>query len=71
MEPQRRSDVKKKAANKDRRITPTFMVRLRRVYHEAITAATKRTRRTMTAEIEVALEKHLAEMGLWPPGGEK
>ncbi len=39
----------------------------------ALELAIKRTRRTLTAEVEVALEEHLKTMGLWPlpPGGQE
>jgi predicted transcriptional regulator len=32
---------------------------------------TEKTRRTATAELEIALEAHLAAEGLWPPTEEK
>lgn len=30
----------------------------------------RRNRRTLTAEVSIALENHLAAAGLWPPEGE-
>jgi hypothetical protein len=33
----------------------------------AIEEAAERNRRSLTAELEIALEKHLKELGLWPP----
>lgn len=34
---------------------------------EALDALAARTRRLITTEVVMALEKHLAEAGLWPP----
>ena len=34
---------------------------------DAIDRLTEETRRTATAEFEIALEKHLKEHNLWPP----
>jgi len=50
--------------NPDRH-TSTYMVRLPEVYRERFRALTKRTRRTMTTEIKMALEEYLAKQGLW------
>lgn len=38
---------------------------------EALDRLAKRNRRLLTTEVEIALEKHLADEGLWPPRGEK
>ncbi len=34
---------------------------------DALDALTEKTRRSLTAEIEIALEEHLRKEGLWPP----
>lgn len=34
---------------------------------DAIDKATKHTRHSLTTEVEIALEKHLKELGFWPP----
>jgi hypothetical protein len=34
--------------------------------HEALETLSERNRRSMSAELIIALEKHLAEAGLWP-----
>ena len=44
-----------------------FMVRLPEVYRQQLKKLRETTRRPMTTEIQIALEKHLAESGLWPP----
>jgi len=41
--------------------------RLNSALMAALEVLCERNRRTKTAEIEMALEKHLAEAGLWPP----
>ena len=37
------------------------------VLRDAIEALAERSRRTLTMEVSIALEKHLKEAGLWPP----
>jgi hypothetical protein len=44
-----------------------FMVRLPEVYREQLRLLRPKTRRTMTEEIKMAIEKHLEAEGLWPP----
>lgn len=34
---------------------------------DALDAATKTQRRPLTTEVIIALEEHLAKLGLWPP----
>jgi hypothetical protein len=47
-----------------------FNLRLGKRYHGPLVELAARNRRTMTAEVELALERHLQEQGLWPPPGE-
>lgn len=44
-----------------------FLVRLPDVYKEQLDVLRQETRRPYTEEVKLALEKHLAEKGLWPP----
>jgi hypothetical protein len=48
-----------------------FMTRLPEVYRTQLRKLRARTRRPMTAEIQIALEEHLAKEGLWPPEAEE
>jgi hypothetical protein len=50
---------------------PCFNLRLGRTYHEPLRELARRNRRTMTAEVELALEERLAAEGLWPPAEPK
>lgn len=47
--------------------TSGFMVRLPEVYRQQLQTLRARTRRTMTAEVQLALEAYLGKEGLWPP----
>jgi hypothetical protein len=53
--------------NKDRHINPSLGLRFRGELVVRFRQLAKRNRRTLTAEMEIALEKHLQEAGLWPP----
>lgn len=44
-----------------------FMVRLPNAYREAMAALRAKSRRTITMEIRVALDKHLQAEGIEPP----
>lgn len=45
----------------------SFMIRLPEPFRTQLRLLTARTRRTITAEVQLMLEKRLAEHGLWPP----
>jgi hypothetical protein len=44
-----------------------WMIRLPEIYREQLRTLFQQMRRPMTTEVQIALEKHLAEFGLWPP----
>jgi hypothetical protein len=54
---------KKQTSEGDR--PPRWMVGLPPVYREKFEALRKRNRRTILAEVTLALEAHLREAGLW------
>ena len=56
----------KKQSGEDRHASG-FMVRLPEVFRSQLQLLCAQTRRTMTTEIQIALEEHLAKSGLWPP----
>jgi hypothetical protein len=58
---------KKKAAGEADRHRSPFMIRLPPIYQEQLRKLRAITRRPMTTEVQIALEKHLAENKLWPP----
>ncbi len=59
--------AKNKKQNGRDRHASGFMVRLPEVYRTQLHQLCAQTRRTMTTEIQIALEEHLAKSGLWPP----
>jgi hypothetical protein len=59
--------AKNKKQNGGDRHASSFMVRLPEAYRTQLQQLCAQTRRTMTTEIEIALEEHLAKSGLWPP----
>lgn len=63
----KKKHAEEKPRTNDRRVTPFFVVRLRAAYRKGVEALAKENRRTMTTEVEVALEEYLAKRGLWPP----
>jgi hypothetical protein len=58
--------AKKKPADVDRHRSG-FMLRLPEVYRVQLRKLRAQTRRPMTTDIQIALEKYLAEFQLWPP----
>lgn len=50
-----------------KRAVHAFQLRLAETLHQQLLKALAQTRRLKNAEIEIALEKHLEGMGLWPP----
>jgi predicted DNA-binding protein len=48
----------------------SFMIRLPEQFRELLSRAKAKTRRATTTEVQIALEKHLAELDLWPPTGQ-
>ncbi len=44
----------------------SFQVRLPVALHKQLLIALSRSRRTQNAEVQIAIEKHLETMGLWP-----
>lgn len=59
--------AKKKVEKKDRHAS-NFMVRLPVEYRPPLEQLKKKTRRTITVEVQLALDKHLKDEGLTPPG---
>lgn len=57
----------KKKAKKDAHKSG-FMVRLPEQYRPPLEQLKKKTRRTITVEVQLALDKHLKDEGLTPPG---
>jgi hypothetical protein len=59
--------AKNKKQNGGDRHTSGFMVRLPEAFRTQLQQMCAQTRRTMTVEIQIALEEYLAKSGLWPP----
>jgi hypothetical protein len=58
---------RKDGGRKPRRAGVPLNVWLPRELRKALDALLVRTRRPLTTEVVIALEKHLEEAGLWPP----
>ena len=43
-----------------------FQVRIPKTLHKQLLAALSQTRRTQNSEVQIAIEKHLESLGLWP-----
>jgi hypothetical protein len=48
-----------------------FLVRLPGLFRPPLAKLRERHRRAITVEVQIALEKHLAAEGVWPPDGGK
>lgn len=48
-----------------------FQVRIPVSLNEALEASMSKNRRLKGTEVQIALEKHLTEQGLWPPPAEE
>ncbi len=57
---------KKPPKGKDRHASG-FMIRFPEAYREAMNKLKAKTRRTITVEAQIALDKHLKENGIEPP----
>lgn len=44
-----------------------FMVRLPAIYRELLNQVRLKSRRTITVEVQIALDKHLKDEGIQPP----
>ena len=62
---------RKDAGRRPQRTGVPLNVWLPRGLREALDVLLVRTRRSLTTEVVIALEKHLEEAGLWPPAGGK
>jgi predicted transcriptional regulator len=51
----------------DRHMKKTYAMRLDEQLMEQVKLLAERNRRTSTMEVTIAIEKHLAEEGMWPP----
>lgn len=63
----KRTDPKRGRPPGPKREYVAFQLRLAAPLHKALLFALSRSRRTKNAECEVAIEKHLEEMGLYTP----
>jgi hypothetical protein len=54
-------------AKPPKRVRLSLHVYLPPPLRQAIERAAQANRRPLTAEVEIALEKHLKELGYWPP----
>lgn len=64
-------DKKKLNAPKNRKPAYLIYARIKPSLGAAFDELLKRTRRTITAELEVILEKHLSQEGLWSPAADE
>jgi hypothetical protein len=56
----------KKQPSKDQHVSG-FMLRLPEIYRTQLRKLRLQSRRPMTTDVQIALEKYLAEFKLWPP----
>ena len=61
------AEPKKSTGSGSRKGKASLQIYIPTELRDAIDQAMDRTRRTLTAEVSVALETHLETMGLWPP----
>jgi hypothetical protein len=59
--------MKKKEQPQEDRHRSGFMLRLPEIYRTQLKKLREKTRRPMTTDIQIALEKYLADNDLWPP----
>lgn len=64
-----RTRMKERKRGRPKSATPKyqFALRLDPAVGAALAEAVKRSRRTTTEEIRIAIENHLQALGLWPP----
>jgi hypothetical protein len=65
--PEQEPEMPEATAKKPKRVRLSLHVYVPPPLRHAIEEAAERNRRSLTAELEIALEKHLKELGLWPP----
>jgi hypothetical protein len=58
---------KKPSRPGDRHLKKTYAMRLEEQLMDQVKLLAERNRRTATMEVTIAIEKYLAEEGLWPP----
>lgn len=58
---------KPKSPRSEDRHKPSFVMRLPKSYQEKVRELARRTRRTLTAEVQIALDAHLKANGIEPP----